>query len=117
MEKRIKILGEDVVLRFNMAVQLSYEEITGVPFSLNDMVMKRSQIALYMAAIIVNNPDTLITADRLMTEARVDDINALDSAMGELMSDWYNLPKAVADVIEEDNKKVARKKGGKKEKH
>lgn len=123
MEKKINILGEDIVLRFNMAVQLSYEEVTGEAFIVQNITTRKAQAALYIAAIITNNPETGITLERLMKEAKSPDFQALDMAMGELISDWYNLPKAVADVIEEDSKKAeakntqAKKTGGRKQKH
>lgn len=116
MEKRIKLLNEDIVLRFNMAVQLAFTDVTGEDFSLDAIGNRKAQIGLFMAAILVNNPDTAITLDRLMTEAKSDDFNTLDTAMGELISDWYDLPKRVADLITEDDKKST-KRGGRKQKH
>lgn len=114
MEKNIEILGEQIILRFNMAVQLAYEEITGRPFTVQEMTMKKAQMALFIAAIITNNPETGITMDRLLTEATGDDITKLDTAMGEIISEWYHLPDRVVEVLEEDNEKAAKRARNKK---
>ncbi len=114
MEKKIKILGEEIVLRFNMAVQLAYEEITGEAFTLSGISGQKGQVALFIAAIVTNNPDCKITLERLVTEAKADDIKAMDTAMGELISDWYNLPKMVKDTIEEDASKAEKRKRSQK---
>lgn len=114
MEKNIEILGEQIILRFNMAVQLAYEEITGRPFTVQEMTMKKAQMALFIAAIITNNPETGITMDRLLTEAAGDDITKLDTAMGEIISEWYHLPDRVVEVLEEDNEKAAKRARNKK---
>lgn len=121
MEKKINILGEDIVVRYNMAVQLAYEEITGNSFSIQDMSRKTSQMALFIAAILTNNPETNITMERMMTEATNDDFAKLDTAMGELIAEWYHLPDQVEKAIKEDNEKAkkrqARKGKDAKQKH
>ena len=37
MEKKITILGEEIAIAFNMAVEMAYERITGNPFKLEDL--------------------------------------------------------------------------------
>lgn len=110
MEKKINILGEDIVVRFNMAVQLAYEEITDNPFNVQDMTRKKAQTALFIATILTNNPETKITMDRIMTEATGEDITKLDTALGEAIAEWYHLPRQVEKLIEEDNEKAKKRK-------
>ena len=95
MEKKIKIKDEDITIRFNFAVECTYEEIANIPFSIDDMRFKRNLICLYTAVIIVNNPDTEITLEWLMNEARSEDIKLIDDAVAECMTDFLHLPKVI----------------------
>lgn len=102
-KKRIAILGEEVNVRFNMAVQLAYEEMLDEPFDLSSLTHRKQQVALYLAVIIANNPDTAITYDRFTHEATACEVNALDAAIGEAMATWFNIPKVLADKIMEES--------------
>lgn len=95
MEKKITILGEEVTIAFNMAVQMAYERITGVPFDLDDMKFKMNVTPLYMAAIIANNPDTKISFDDLATKATRAEIDMIDTAVAETMTAWLEIPKVI----------------------
>lgn len=97
MEKKITINGEELTIRFNMAVEVSYEEITDVPFSLDDLKYKRYVMCLYMAAILTNNPETKITLEWLMNSATSDDIKVIDDAMADCMSDFLHVPKIIPE--------------------
>lgn len=97
MNKEISILGENLQIRFNMAVELAYEEITQKPFSLKDLDYQKNSTALYMAAIITNNPDTKITYDRLIKEASADEIGAIAEAVIECMTDFLHIPGVIPD--------------------
>lgn len=103
MEKRITILGEDIAIRFNMAVELAYEEIADRPFLLEDMEYQKNSIALYTAAIITNNPDTKITFDRLITEATGEDIKVLGGAVISCMREWMNIPSVIPEEKRDDD--------------
>lgn len=100
MEKKIKFLGEEITIRFNMAVELAYEEIAEKPFNLKDLDSQKNSVALYMAAIIANNPDTQITFERVITEATAAEIGNIASATIECMTDWLKVP----DVIPTEQK-------------
>ena len=95
MEKKITINGEECTIKFNMAVEIAYEDITGRPFNLDDFKVKKFMPALFMAAIIANNPETKVTMDYLLSDANIDEIHALDVAISETMSDWLH----ISDVI------------------
>lgn len=95
MEKKIKIKDEEITIRFNYAVECTYEEIANIPFSLDDLRFKRYLICLYAAAIIVNNKDTTITLEWIMTEASSEEIRLIDDAIAECMTDFLHLPKVI----------------------
>lgn len=100
MEKIVKILGEEVPVKFCVAVQIAYEEITGAAFSFDGLSKMKNSVALSMAMIVTNKPETKITIDRLMTEANGKETSELTTAIVESMKAWYGLP----DVMAEEEK-------------
>ena len=98
MKKRqITLLGETLTIVFNMACQIAFEEITGKPFSDFDSNKTKDILALDYAVISVNNPDTEITADRLMREANAQDMKTLNNAITAALMDWNDMPATFAD--------------------
>lgn len=95
MEKKVKVMGEEVIIRFNMAVELAYEEITEKPFSLDELKFKKNLMALFMAAIIANNPNTEIKFEKLLTDATIDEVNALEAALVETTTAWFKVPNVI----------------------
>ena len=94
-EKQITILGENVTIRFCMAVEVAYEDITGEPFNVKSLDKQKNIAALCMAAIIVNNPDTKITADTFLRDVSAEEFNIIASAVIETMTDWMQIPSVV----------------------
>ena len=95
---KVKILNEEIDIRFCMAVELAYEEITGEPFSIDALQKAKNTIALGMAAILTANPKTSITLDRMMYEASGQEVAALNHAIIDSMTEWMAIPKVVADA-------------------
>ena len=91
-ERKLNILGEDIIIRFNMAVEIAYEDITGEAFSLQGIDKQKNSVALCMAAIIVNNPDTAITTDRFIKEISAVDYTNIVTAVVESMTEWMQIP-------------------------
>ena len=91
-KEEITILGEQIAIEFNLAVEVAYEEIADRPFDIADLVSQRNSVALYMAAIITANPDTQITVERLMKEATGPEIEQLSKAVIAAMTEWLHLP-------------------------
>ena len=108
MKKKITILGQEVIIMFNMAVQISFEEITGKPFSEIDTNVSKDSLALAYSAIIANNPDCNITVDNLMHDASGAELNAVIKAISDSFVDWNKVPETLAD--EEDKKEEEKKK-------
>lgn len=98
---KTRILGEDVEIRFCMAVEIAYEEIAGEPFKLDALVSAKNTVALDMAAIMVANPDTEITVERLTKEATGQEIAALNKAVVESLTEWLKIPSVIAEPQEE----------------
>ena len=106
MKKIITILGETLTIAFNMAVQISFEEITGKPFSDINTDSSKDNFALAYAAIIANNPDTNITADNLMRDISGTELKDLLQAISDAAVEWNDMPATLAD--DEDKKKDER---------
>lgn len=96
-QKTITILGEEVKIDFNMAVEIAYEEISGKPFNVEDLKTQTASIALYMAAIITSNPDTTITVERLMKEASGQEIGLLSQTIINAMVEWMAIPSVIKE--------------------
>lgn len=101
MKKKITILGCEVIIVFNMAVQITFEEISGKPFAEIDNNSSKDNLALAYSAILANNPDTSITIDKLMHEASGKDMADLLNAVTESFIQWNKIPSTLAD--EDDN--------------
>lgn len=95
---KVKILGEEIEIKFNMAVELAYEKISGEPFSFDAMSRTENTLALDMAAIMIAAPDTAITMDALLKDAKGYEIAALNKAVVDEMTEWLAIPKVVADA-------------------
>ena len=101
MKKKITILGCEVIIVFNMAVQITFEGISGKPFAEIDNNSSKDDLALAYSAILANNPDTSITIDKLMHEASGKDMAELLNAVTESFIQWNKMPSTLAD--EDDN--------------
>lgn len=91
MKKTITILGVELTIRFNIAVQIAYERITDKPFTVKELDKVENTTALLYAAIIANNPDVDITFDQLINELSFDESQLLTSAINDAMNDWYHV--------------------------
>ena len=110
MKKILTILGQEVTIMFNMAVQISFEEITGKPFSEIDTNVSKDSLALAYSAIIANNPDCNITVDNLMHDASGAELNGVIKAISDSFVEWNKVTETLAD--EEDKKEDGKSYGG-----
>lgn len=108
MTKKITLLGEEIDIRFNMAVMLAYEEITGEPFLGSEFQTQKSHYALLYAAVINSKPDTRITADALLREAEWTEIQSALETVTEQMAEWFDIPGIVkGEDGEQDEEQAA----------
>ena len=91
-KKTLTIMGMEVPVVFNMAVQIAYEQMTSKPFNLSDINTSAASMALCFASIITANPETDITFDMLINEASAKDITTLRSAVYDCISEWCEIP-------------------------
>ena len=103
MKKTINILGESITIAFNMASLIGFEEITGKPFNEIELSMSKDTLALSLAVIIANNPDTQITVNALMTQASGKEISELTQAVSAAFIEWNTIPETLSD--DEDGQK------------
>ena len=108
MKKILTILGQEVTIMFNMAVQISFEEITGKSFREIDTNVSKDSLALAYSAIIANNPDCNITVENLMHDASGAELNGVIKAISDSFVEWNKVPETLAD--EEDKKEEEKKK-------
>lgn len=94
-ESTITILGEEIKIGFNMAVEIAYEEIAGKAFDLKELNNQKNSMALYMAAIITFNPDTKLTFDDIIMKATAAEISALGKAVVDAMEEWMKVPEVI----------------------
>lgn len=89
-----------MTIGFNMAVEIAFEEIAGVPFNTSELETQKNSMALYMAAILTFNPQTKITFDEIVMKASASEINILGQAVINAMKKWMTIP----DVVDIDEK-------------
>lgn len=95
---KVKILNEEVDIRFCMAVEIEYEELAGIPFNIDDLSSSKNTAALAMAAIKTAKKDTTITLERLTNEASGYEILNLNKAIIDSMTQWMQVPKVITDA-------------------
>lgn len=98
--QKIKFIGKDINIAFNVAVQIEYENITKEPFDIAKLAYMRNSVALYEAAIKVYNPDAGITSADITSKASAEDMKAISTAVVEEMAAWIKVP----DFIKEEQK-------------
>ena len=80
-ERFVTILGEQIKVRFNIAVTMLFHDITGELLTMEALESTKNTLALYAAFIFANNPDTGIDFKRLMTEAPFHEIKTFRAAV------------------------------------
>ena len=105
MKKTLTILGHEVVILFNMAVEISFEEIAGKPFGEFDLKASKDILALAYAGIIANNPDVEITANDLMFKASGAELAAVINMITESFIEWNKIPQTLNDEEDENKDK------------
>lgn len=99
--QKINLLGKEVNITFNLATEIAYEQITKEAFGIEKLSFTKNAVALYMAAIIANNPDIDITTEDLISKASGAEVKALSDAIYAEMKAWMNIP----DVMDEKEEK------------
>ena len=93
----ITINGSNVVIAFNMATQIGFEEISGKPFHEIDVNHVKDKMALFAAAILANNPKTDFDTSWLMKEATQAELNQLEKVVFEEVNKWAGIPSTLQE--------------------
>lgn len=101
MAKQLTLFGEELTIDFNLAVEITFEEITGVPFDFDNLKTVKNTVALYYAAILTNNPDTKITLDGIVKNATATEIGMLREAVFGSLNEWCK-PLGKQEEVEDD---------------
>ena len=99
--QKINLLGKEVKIAFSLATEIAYEQITGEAFVIDKLSFTKNAVALYMAAIIANNPDIDITTDDIISKASGTEVKALSDAIYAEMKAWMNIPDVMTEKEEE----------------
>lgn len=115
--QKININGEELTISFNLATEISYEEITGKAFDasiLFDGEKPRStEIAKVVAAcIIANNPEAKTDSDYLLYKASREEANLLITTTLQEMLRWLNVPAIAEEHIPEQPSSAATEEEG-----
>ena len=100
--QKINLLGKEVNIAFNLATEIAYEQITGEAFVIDKLSFTKNAVALYMAAIIANNPDIDITTEDIISKASGAEVKSLSNAIYAEMKAWMNIPDVMTE--KEENK-------------
>lgn len=108
--KTIELFGKEYKIAFNLAVQRTFEAITGKDFDLALLAHQSNRINLYISIIIANNEmDEEESADftkKFLYEITFDDIKRIDALANEVITSWYNIPSsAKIETPEETSEK------------
>ena len=96
----IKINGSNVVIAFNMATQIGFEEISGKPFHEIDLSLVKDKMALFAASILANNPKTDFDTGWLMKYATQAELNQLEKVVFEEVNKWAGVPSTLQEADE-----------------
>ena len=96
MEK-ITVLGHELLLAFNMAAQIEFEELSGQPFGIETLGTQKATMQLCYAALKVSNESVPFTFEEMIRDINVEDTAAIKNAVTSAMNAWYKIP----DVIEQ----------------
>lgn len=126
-KKEITICGRQVEIFYCTATENGFERMSGKQINVflptfktdengNQVIDKMPEATnedyLYLAlsgivaADTYYDRDTTITSKEILYEAKPAERNALVQAIIELRSEWYDIPKIVADIVKRENEKA-----------
>lgn len=104
---RIQFQDEEVDVRFNLGVQISYEEITGEAFDLTTITTGKKAAALYYA--VLNRSGWHGSMEQLLTDATGAELQSLADAVAEAVKTWADIPAVMREEPSEDSEQVKKK--------
>lgn len=126
-KKEITICGKQVEIFYCTATENGFERMSGKHINVflptfktdengNQVIDKMPEatnedyLYLAMSGIVAADTyydrDTTITSKEILYETKPAERNALVQAIIELRSEWYDIPKIVADIVKRENEKA-----------
>lgn len=105
----IKILEKERPVVFNMAVQIKFEELSGLPFEYKNLGTMGSMTKLIYAAMLIAG-NVGFTYDEMLSKISSDEFKAASESMVEIMTAWYGIPAVINNEDSEDGDAKAEKK-------
>lgn len=99
-ERKVKILGHELAITFNMAVQIKFEDASCKAFELANLETQKATMQLCYASLKEANGKLPFTFDELLSNLTLDETAQLKSAVIEAMNEWFKIP----EVINENEK-------------
>ena len=90
------VLGRDVILAYNLATQIAYEQLTDRPLEPDDFKNTKNIVLLIMACIIANNSDVEISLEELTHNLTGEEFIDLAKDALELYAEWNRIPSVAA---------------------
>jgi len=94
---KINILGHELNICFNMAVEIEYEELSGKPFDLQQMDTQKATMLLCFASLKMSNDKVPFTFDQLNRDATFSETAELKSSVIKAMNEWLGIPAVMAE--------------------
>lgn len=94
--KTIELFGKEWYFAFNLAVQRTFETLTGKDFDLALLAHQEHRINLYISIILANNEmnegDAKDFTRQFLYETTFEDLKRIDAMANEVIRSWYNIP-------------------------
>jgi hypothetical protein len=99
------ILGQELAVTFNMAVQIEFEDLSGLAFDLNILGTQKATMMLCYAALKVANGKVPFTFEEMVSNITVEETAELKNAVIEAMNKWFKIPEVIGQQPKEEGEK------------
>lgn len=99
------ILGQELAVTFNMAVQIEFEEVSGLAFDLNMLGTQKATMQMCYAALKVANGKVPFTFEEMVSNITVEETAELKNAVIGAMNKWFKIPEVIDQQPTEEGEK------------
>ena len=90
---KVTLFGKEYFVIFNMAVQISYEEMSEKPFDLSTLDTQKATMQLCYASLKEANDKLPFTFGEMLKDLSVSETGELKNAVIASMNEWFEIPK------------------------
>jgi len=94
---KINILGHELNVTFNMAVEIEYEEMSGKPFDLESMNTQKTTMQLCYASLKIANNKVPFTFEQMNGKLSFSETADLKNKVIYAMNEWLGIPAVMAE--------------------